>query len=193
MTELLHQIILEIYLNTIEFGVEGIQDLIEMPNMPKMEVIIEGVFQYEPMAMYMKQTMKMPLGELGLSPEKLAKSGLGEEMVTEMVWLDNAIYQKNPMYDQWIVQDLTGIEEMTELNNLMQFTPQQSMDMMHKARVINIFGEDVEKDGKEYYTIKNYIDAVLNNIEAEYYIDTLIDKETLLSDYIYFELNVIIL
>ena len=48
MTELLHQIILEIYLNTIEFGVEGIQDLIEMPNMPKMEVIIEGVFQYEP-------------------------------------------------------------------------------------------------------------------------------------------------
>ena len=33
------------------------------------------------------------------------------------------------------------------------------MEMMRKAGVINVFGEDVEKDGKEYHTIKNYIDA----------------------------------
>ena len=220
----------------IEFEAKEVQDLIGIPNMPKIEVLIEGVFQYEPMAMYMKQTMKMPFEELGLSPEELAKSGLGEEIVTEMVWFDNAIYQKNPMFDQWIVQDLTGIKEMTNLNNLTQITPQQSMEMMRKAGVINVFGEDVEKDGKEYHTIKNYIDAdsfkslieetlgnfnlaafikatgaqpgvepqetedfnaqfekifeiVLNNIEAEYYIDTFINKETILSDYMNFDLN----
>jgi hypothetical protein len=124
-----------------------------------MEVLIEGVFQYEPMAMYMKQTMKMPLDELELSPEELEAAGLGEEMVTEMVWFDNAIYQKNPLSDQWVYQDLTQMEDMIDLNNLMQMTPQQSMEMMYKAGVINVFGEDVVKEGREYYTIKNYIDA----------------------------------
>ncbi|AEE92478.1 conserved exported protein of unknown function [Tepidanaerobacter acetatoxydans Re1] len=223
----------------LEFGVEGVQDLIEIPNMPKMEATIEGIFQYEPMAMYIKQTMNMPLDELeelGLSPEELEAEGLDEEMVTEIVWLDNAIYQKNPGFDQWIVQDLAEVEGMPDINELMQITPQQSMEMMNKAGVINVFGEDVEKDGREYYTIKNYIDAdsfkslveetmnnfditafieaagaqsdmdaqeaedfnemfekvfetILNNINAVYYIDTLVDKETLLPDYMNFDLN----
>lgn len=223
----------------IEYALEGIQDLIEIPDMPKMEAVIEGIFQYEPMAMYMKQIMNVPLDELEglkLSPEELEAAGLGEEMVTEIVWQDNAIYQKNPGFDQWIVQDLAEVEGMTDINDLMQITPQQSMEMMHNAGVINVFGEDVEKDGKKYYTIKNYIDAdsfkklteetlnnfdiaafieavgaqsdmdaqeaedfnemfekvfeiILNNINAEYYIDTLIDKETLLPDYINFDLN----
>ena len=223
----------------LEFGVEGIQDLIEIPNMPKMEAIIEGIFQYEPMAMYIKQTVNMPLDELeelGLSTEELEAAGLCEDMVTEIVWLDNAIYQKTPIFDQWIVQDLAEVEGMPDINELMQITPQQSMEMMHKAGVINVFGEDVEKDGREYYTIKNYIDAdsfkslieetlnnfdigefikatgaqldmdtqeaedfnemfervfevILNNINAEYYIDTLIDKETLLPDYMNFDLS----
>ncbi len=223
----------------LEFGVEGIQDLIEIPNMPKMEAIIEGIFQYEPMAMYIKQTVNMPLDELeelGLNLEELEAEGLCEDMVTEIVWLDNAIYQKTPIFDQWIVQDLAEVEGMPDINELMQITPQQSMEMMHKAGVINVFGEDVEKDGREYYTIKNYIDAdsfkslieetlnnfdiaafikatgaqldmdtqeaedfnemfervfevILNNINAEYYIDTLIDKETLLPDYMNFDLS----
>ncbi|WP_213974506.1 hypothetical protein [Tepidanaerobacter acetatoxydans] len=223
----------------VEYALEGIQDLIEIPDMPKMEATIEGIFQYEPMAMYMKQIMNMPmdeLEELGLSPEELEAAGLGEEMVTEIVWQDNAIYQKNPMSDQWIVQDLAKVEGMPDINELMQITPQQSMEMMNKAGVINVFGEDVEKDGKKYYTIKNYIDAdsfkklteetlnnfditafiesigaqsdmdaqeaedfnemfekvfeiILNNINTEYYIDTLIDKETLLPDYMNFDLN----
>lgn len=223
----------------VEYGLEGIQDLIEIPDIPKMETTIEGIFQYEPMAMYMKQIMNMPmdkLEELGLSPEELEAAGLGEEMVTEIVWQDNAIYQKNPGFDQWIVQDLAKVEGMPDINELMQITPQQSMEMMNKAGVINVFGEDVEKDGKKYYTIKNYIDAdsfkkltqetlnnfditafiesigaqsdmdaqeaedfnemfekvfeiILNNINTEYYIDTLIDKETLLPDYMNFDLN----
>jgi hypothetical protein len=222
--------------NTIEFEFEGIEDhLTGMLNMPKMEVFIEGVFQYEPMAMYLKQTIKMPLDEIELSPEELEIAGITEEMITEMVWFDNAIYQKTPMSDQWVFQDLTDKEEMFDLNNLMQMTPQQSIEMMDKAGVINVFGEDVEKDGKEYYTIKNYIDAdsfkslmeealekidlasfmaafgtqsegtedisaqfekvfdvILNNMAIEYYIDTLINKETLLSDYMSIDLNMTI-
>ncbi|MDD4570066.1 MAG: hypothetical protein PHE70_08090 [Tepidanaerobacteraceae bacterium] len=221
--------------NTIEFAIEGIEDLMEIPDMPKMEVFIEGVFRYEPMAMYMKQTMKMPLDQLELSPEELEATGLGEEMVTEMVWFENAIYQRTPMSDQWVVQDLGEMKEMLDFNNLMQMTPQQSMEMMNKAGVINVFGEDVEKDGREYYTIKNYIDAdsfkslmeevlgnidlasfvaavgaqsegaedisaqfekvfevILNNMDVDYHIDTLIDKETLLSDYMNIDLNMTI-
>ena len=223
--------------NVIEFKLEGIQEQMGIPNMPNMEVLFEGVFQYEPMAMYMKQTMKMPLDELELSPEELEASGFEEEMVTEMVWFDNKIYQKNPLSDQWVYQDLTGMEDIIGLNNLMQMTPQQSMEMMYKAGVINVFGEDVVKDGREYYTIKNYIDAdsfkglmegvlenidlasfvaavgvqsdlqesgminsqfekifeiVVNNMAIEYYIDTLIDKETLLTDYMNIDLNMTI-
>jgi len=218
--------------NTIEFEFEGIEDLKAMLNLPKMEVFIEGIFQYEPMAMYMKQTMKMPLDELGLSPEELEASGLAEEMVTEMVWFENAIYQKSPMSDQWVFQDLTEMKDLFNFDDLMQMTPQQSIELMNKAGVINVFGEDVEKDGREYFTIKNYIDAdsfrslmeevlgkidlasfmaafgaqsegaedigaqfekvievILNNMAIDYYVDTLIDKETLLSDYMSIDLN----
>jgi hypothetical protein len=223
--------------NIIEFKFEGIQNQMEIPNMPKMEVFIEGVFQYEPMSMYMKQTMKMPLDALELSPEEIEAAGLGDEMVTEMVWFDNAIYQKNHLSDQWVYQDLTEMEEMIDFNSLMQMTPQQSLEMMYKAGVINVFGEDVVKEGREYYTIKNYIDAdsfkglmegalenidlasfvaavgaqsdlqeadkinsqfkkvfeiVVNNMDIEYYIDTLIDKETLLPDYMNIDLNMTI-
>jgi hypothetical protein len=224
--------------NLVEFEFAGIQDLMAMPGMPRMEILIEGVFQYEPMAMYMKQTMKMPLAGLELSPEELEAAGLGDGMVTEMVWFDNAIYQKLPMSDQWVYQELTGLEETLGLNNLMQMTPQQSLELLAKAGVINVFGDDVVKeDGREYYTIKNYIDAesfksltnqilgnidlaslvaaagaqpnsqgtadltaqfgtilesVLNNMEVNYYIDTLINKETLLSDYMNFDMNMTI-
>lgn len=217
-----------------EFEVEGneiIKEILGMSGLG-MDMAMEGVFQNEPMAMYLKQTVKMPLEDLGLSPEELEAAGLGEDMVTEMVWHENKIYQKNPMMDQWIYQDLAGMEEIFDINNLMQITPQQSIDMMNKAGVINVFGEDVERDGKEYYTIKNYIDAesfkslmeevlgkmdfasfmaafagqfgeeediapqfeqvfdiMLNTMTIDYCVDTLIDKETLLSDFMTFDLE----
>jgi len=222
---------------TIEYEVEGSPDQMGMPNMPKMEAFMEGIFQDNPKAMYMKQTVKMPLNELGLSPEELEAAGLGNEIVTEMAWADNKIYQKQPMFDRWIYQDLTGMEEIIDFNNLMQMTPQQSIEMMNKAGVINVFGEDVVKEGKEYYTIKNRIDAesykkltqeilknidlasflaafsapsglkeaedfniqfekilglILNNIEIQYDIDTFVNKESLLPDYMYFDLNMTI-
>jgi len=221
----------------IEYKIEGNQDLMGIPNLPKMEAFIEGVFQDDPKAMYMKQTMKMPLDELGPSPEELEAAGLGDDMVTEIVWSGNVIYQKAPTFDQWIYQDLTGMEEMLDLNNLMQMTPQQSIEMMNKAGVINVFGEDVVKEGKEYYTIKNRIDSesykkltqevlknmdlasfisafavpsdlqgtedigisfekifdiILNNMEIEYDIDTLINKESLLPDYMNIDLTMTI-
>ena len=149
-----------------------------------------------------------------------------------MVWFENAIYQKSPMSDQWVFQDLTEMKDLFNFDDLMQMTPQQSIELMNKAGVINVFGEDVEKDGREYFTIKNYIDAdsfrslmeevlgkidlasfmaafgaqsegaedigaqfekvievILNNMAIDYYVDTLIDKETLLSDYMSIDLN----
>lgn len=218
--------------HVIEFEADGIKNLIGMPDMPKMNFSIEGVYQCDPMAMYIKQTMEMPQNpdELELSPEELEALGFGQKIVTEMVWLDNAIYQKGPGQDQWIVQSLEGLEETFDLDKFMQISPQQSLEMMNKAGVINVFGEDVEKDGQQYYTIKNYIDSdsyrklaeeilkdfdimafigamgaqstvdpqeaeefnavfekmldiILNNINIDYHIDTLVNKETLLPDY----------
>ncbi len=209
---------------------EGFLELPGISNMPEIKIFTEGIFQYEPMAMYMKQTMEIPLDEL-------EEVGLGKGIVTEMVWFDNAIYRKDPIIDRWIVQDLTEVEETFDINDLMQITPQQSMEMMRKAGVLNVFGDDIEKNGKEYYTIKNYIDAdsfktlmeeilgnfdltalikatsaqpgiseqeiedfeiqfeqifeiLTKNTEIKYYIDTLIDKETLMPDYMNYDLNI---
>jgi len=218
---------------TMEFQLEGNEALSKMFKMPsKIEANIEGDFQYEPMAMYIKQTMKLPLEELGISPEEMEAAGLTDEIVTEMVWQDNAIYQKDTNTGVWIYQDLTGIEEMQGFNSLMQITPQQSLEMMKKAGVINVFGEDVVRNGREYYTIKNYIDTesyrslteqllenidfasllaalgaqaqgvddlgpyfqkvvevMLNSMSIDYRVDTLINKETLLTDYMTLDLE----
>lgn len=127
------------------------------------------------------------------------------------------------------------MEEMIGFDSLIQMTPQQSIEMMNEAGVINVFGDDAVIEGREYYTIKNYIDAesyrslveqvlgninlgsfmaafaaqagdgedvsaqleqifdiVLNNIVFDYYIDTFINKETLLSDYMKIDLNMVI-
>jgi len=223
-------------ISTMEFEFQGNEALKEIMKTPvKTDAIIEGVFQYEPMAMYIKQTMKMPLEEQGLSKEQLEKEGLAEEMVTEMVWKENRIYQKDPSTGQWIYQDLADMGGMFDFNNLMQMTPQQSLEMMQKAGVINVFGDDVIKDGREYYQIKNYIDTesykslteqildkfdlvpfmaafsaqaqgtedigkylekvfevMMNNMTIDYYVDTLINKETLLPDYMSIDLNMTI-
>ncbi|MFY9313630.1 MAG: hypothetical protein WAO85_10275 [Tepidanaerobacteraceae bacterium] len=222
--------------NEIGLDLQGDEALKALMGVPiNMELVIEGVFRNEPMSMHMKQTMKMPLEMLGVSPEEMEASGLAEGIVTETVWHDNVIYTKNPDTGQWIYQDLTGMEEMIGFDSLIQMTPQQSIEMMNEAGVINVFGDDAVIEGREYYTIKNYIDAesyrslveqvlgninlgsfmaafaaqagdgedvsaqleqifdiVLNNIVFDYYIDTFINKETLLSDYMKIDLNMVI-
>ncbi|WP_035269043.1 DUF6612 family protein [Desulfitibacter alkalitolerans] len=198
----------------------------EVPQLPQMEMLMEGVFQQEPLAMYMKQSMNLS-GDTGeLTPDELAVLGLDGAVVTEMVWLDNAIYQKMPHFDQWVVQDLAGMDMMGELNNLIQASPQQSLEMMRQFGIIYIFGEDAVIDGREYYTVKNYVDsatfkkvmeellggfelseseqeemtavnreiqmafeAMLDTMEATYYVVTYINKETLLTERMVFEMD----
>ncbi|KUO53081.1 MAG: hypothetical protein APF76_14920 [Desulfitibacter sp. BRH_c19] len=132
-------------------------EMAEMPQIPEMNMTMEGVFQQEPMAMYMRQTMEMPFEEMGLTEEEMAMFEAQNTMVTEMVWYDNAIYQKMPMADQWIVQDLAEMGMMDGLTNLIQITPQQSVDMMRQFGITNKFGEDVVIDGQEYYTVTNHV------------------------------------
>lgn len=227
--------------STIKFNIAGFEDVIDIPEFPEIDVSIEGTFQYDPMAMYMKQTMKLPFSEMGLelSPEELeelAEMGLGGDMVTEMVFLDNAIYQKTPMSDQWIVQDLSELGALGDIQNLMQITPQQSLDMLKNAGIVNTLGDDVVIEGKEYYTIKNFIDSkafktlleemlgeidligmitastgqagleteelaqfnetfekvfeiILNNLQIQYYIDTLVSKDLVFPEYMNMDLD----
>ena len=74
--------------------------------------------------------------------------------MTEMAWFDNAIYRKDPIIDRWIVQDLTEVEETFDINDLMQITPQQSMEMMRKAGVLNVFGDDIKRMAKNITLLK---------------------------------------
>ncbi len=210
-------------------GMEGIPEMLEMVT------FMEAVYQQNPLAMYIKQTVEMPLDGLELSEEELALIDTG--MSSEMVWVDNAIYQKTPMTDQWIVQDLSELGMMENLTNMLNITPQQSMEMMKEFGVTNEFGEDVVIEGQEYYTIKNHmdndnfakiidemlnefdfmglfaanipeldlteeemaeamaemqkiLDYVMANIELDVYTDTLINKETLLTEYMYIDLAI---
>ncbi|MGF7186384.1 hypothetical protein GGQ84_002486 [Desulfitispora alkaliphila] len=202
----------------------------EIPEIPEMTTYIEGFIKQDPLTMYMKETMEFPQ-DMGMTEEELALIGMGG-MTTEMVWKDNAIYQKMPGFDQWVVQDLNDLAMMDNLTNLMQASPQQSLEMMSQFGIINVFGESAVIDGQEYYTIKNYIDSetfkkvleeflsevnfmevfagiqeqpeideaeimemqqmfeqLIQGIEINYYIDTMINKETLLTEYMVFDMN----
>lgn len=165
-------------LNTYRMkGTAGIQVDIsgadaDVPEMPEMSTSMDGVFQQKPLAMYIKQTVGLPIENLELTEEEAALLQQGE-MVTEMVWTDNAIYQKMPLMDQWIVQDLSGTDMMGQLTNMLQTTPQQSLDMMRDFGIIYVFGEDVVIDGQEYYTVKNYVDSTTFKKVIEEYMNDL--------------------
>ncbi|HHT63333.1 MAG: hypothetical protein ACOX4H_04835 [Bacillota bacterium] len=220
---------------TIKMAVYGSDQ--DSPNIPEVTTCIEGVFQQQPLTMYVKQSVELPLNvpETELSEEELALFQQGE-MTTEMVWKDNAIYQKTPLLDQWIVQDLADMGMMENLTNMVQVNPQQSLEMMRKFGIIYVFGEDVVIDGKDYYTVKNYVDSktfkkifeeymgnfnlaglikdsqavpeqdeegmeasmnetqqvleqLLATMELNYYIDTFINKETLLTEGMLFDMG----
>jgi len=143
-----------------------------------MTMYLEGAFQQEPLAMHMKQTINLPLEEMELTEEEKASLGL-DGISTEMVWTDNSIYQKMPLTDQWIVQDLSGMDIMESLTNMLQITPQQSLEMMGKFGIIYVFGDDVTIDGQEYYTVKNYLDTatykkIMEEFMGEFNLDSLL-------------------
>lgn len=130
-------------------------DTEENPQIPHLTTELEGVFQQDPLAIHMKQAVKLPVEEMEMTKEDeaLLKEG---SFTTEMVWKDNVIYQKLPTYDQWIAQDLNMMENMT---NLLQTSPQQSLEMMREYGVINVFGDNVMINGQEYYTVKTFVDS----------------------------------
>lgn len=222
---------------TIEMNIAG-PEAEGIPEIPEITSIMEGVFQQEPLSMYIKQTMDLP-PELSGQDADLTKEGsalLGGEMGTEMVWTENKIYQKTPLSDQWIVQDLLAGDMMGNLTSMLQTTPQQSLEMMRKFGVLYVFGDDTEFNGQEYYTISNFVDSatfkkvltefindfdlggllsglqgtdgqdeaemadsmagfeqvleqLLNTMEINYYVDTYINKETLLTDRMNFNME----
>jgi len=215
---------------TMEMIISG-PDAGEMPEMPEMTTTMEGEFQQDPLAMYIKQTVELPVPNTELSEEESALFQQGP-IVTEMVWTDNAIYQKMPLSDQWIVQDLSNMDMMGKLTEMLQTTPQQSLEMMREFGIVYVFGEDVVIDGKEYYTVKNYVDSatfkkvfedfnisglladtqglteeneeampestkgmqqiieqLLATMQLDYYVDSYINKETLLTEGMLFDMK----
>jgi len=126
----------------------------------QMEMVIDGVFQYNPLAMHMTMSMDLS-GLLGdLSPEEIAMLGLGSgALVTETVFVNGASYTKLPGSDQWVIEDLSGTDMMEELNNLLQLTPHQAMDMMSQFGIGSVLGADAVVDGVEFYTVRSNIDS----------------------------------
>lgn len=142
----------------VQISISGLEE--EIPQLPSMDTIIEANIQYDPLKMYIKQIVDMPLEEMGISKEEAAEIfGDDAKMVTEMVWADNGIYQKMPMQEQWIVQDMAALGGMENFTQLMQTSPQQSMEMLAKYDVFYVFGDDIQLNGNEYYTLKTKVDT----------------------------------
>lgn len=212
-------------------------ETVEIPDIPEITAIIEGAFQQEPLALYVKHRVELPADLAGneLSQEEAALFPQGE-MMTEMLWTDQGIYQKTPLHEQWVSQDLAGMDMMGNLTNLMQMSPQQSLEMMRQFGIIYVFGDDVVIDGQEYYTVKNYVDSktfkkileeymnnldmaglmgttqlsteqneaekaavvqemqkvleqMMTSMELDYYIDSLINKKTLITEEMFFNMQ----
>ena len=144
----------------------------EAPERVEMGMAIDGVFQYDPLAMHMKISMDLSalLGEL--TPEELAElAALGIDagaMVTETVLVNGVGYTRMPGFDQWVIDDLSGTDIMEELNDLFQLSPQQYMEMMQQFGIANVLGADAVIGGVEFYTVRNNIDsATFRNIIEE--------------------------
>ena len=140
----------------MEMSIAGAEDT---PQIPTMQVILEGVVQQEPLAIHIKQVIQMPWEEMGLSPEEVKELGSEAEMVTEIVLKADAMYQRMPMSEQWIVTDFAGMGMTESFTQMMQTTPQQSLEMMRKHGIINKLSGEVEIDGQKYYVIKNQMDS----------------------------------
>ncbi|OEF97501.1 DUF6612 family protein [Desulfuribacillus alkaliarsenatis] len=208
---------------TIDISISG-NDAADAFPFDGMTLAIEGSFSQEPLAMYMKQTMTMPINfeEMGLTEEELALMGMDTSMVTEMVWKDNAIYQRIlPLQEQWIVNNIEDLGMSDTFNDLLQMTPQQNLELMTKYGVFYTFGDDVEVDGIEYYVVNStlsadtfrnlmedmfddlmppellteesdevsvMIDEIFANINMNFYQQTLINKETLTTDFLIYDM-----
>ena len=82
---------------TIEMSVAG-PDEGEIPEVPEITSIMEGVFQQEPLAMYIKQAMDLPLELSGQDMELNEEESTlpGGEMITEMLWQKTKFIKKLP-------------------------------------------------------------------------------------------------
>lgn len=211
------------------------------PETIEMTSFIEGAARQEPLAVYVKQTMELPQGLPGQGMDINEESALplpDGMMCTEMVWAEGKIYQKTPLAEQWIVQDLAVTGMMENLTNMLQASPQKALEMMREFGILYVFGDDVEIDGQGYYTISNYIDSatfkkilteylaewdlaglaaspdgtfdqeveeegaadfaagldeifqqLLKTIKIDYYVDTYVNKDTLLTDRMAFDMD----
>ncbi len=223
---------INIKMSTTGSGVGTVQEI------PEVASIMEGAFQQEPLAIHVKQTMELPQDFLGKDTEPAGEEQAlpGGTMNTEMVWTENKIYQKSPLAEEWIVQELSDADMMGNLTNMLQTAPQQSLEMMRGFGIIYVFGDDAVIDGQDYYTISNYIDSstfkkvlteymkgfdmsglpgspgeapdpdgggvgdsnidlgqvfqqLLETMEINYYVDTYINKKTLLTEHMSFDME----
>lgn len=126
----------------------------EMPTVP-MTVTFNAAMQHEPLNMYVRQEMDIAALMMG---EEMPDDAI-DKMTSELFWTEEAIYQKMPMSDQWIRMDLTGMETMNMLTQMMQTNPQQSMELMDAFGMLTIFGDEKEIDGQDYYALSTYVDA----------------------------------
>ena len=185
----------------------------EMPGgSQKIKSDFYGQIQNDPLKAYTKQTLQPEASIPGLS---------GTTIETYMN--GSKIYMKLPGQEKWTVMDMPFPEDFIKQQQDIQSNPLKAVEQMKEIGMLCNFGNDVSKDGQEYYVVNATLDmekfmegyqkimgdvmkslpADLNNgqdvqgvmqemfknMELNYYCTTYINKKTLLSDLVSFDMK----
>jgi hypothetical protein len=171
---------------------------------------LSGQIQNEPFSVYMKQTIEPGL----VDPETGEKI---PEMVIETFMNQEKMYMKLPEQEDWIVQDLPFSPEFWKQQQDIQSDPLKTAQLMKEMGILLNYGNDVTVNDKDYYVVNATLDMdkfkegyqqllqqvlqgmpqgeyeqkiiqeVFENALLDYSYTDLINKETLISDIIYFD------
>lgn len=185
----------------------------EMPGgTQKIKSDFYGQIQNDPLKAYIKQTLQPEAGIPGLS---------GTTVETYMD--DSKIYMKLPGQEKWTVMDMPFPADFIKQQQDIQSNPLKAVEQMKEIGMLCNFGNDVSRDGQEYYVVNAKLDMekfmegyqkiigdvtkslpadlnkgqdiqgvmqeLLKNMKMDYYCTTYINKKTLLSDLVSFDMK----
>lgn len=185
----------------------------EMPGgAQKIKSQFYGQMQNDPMKAYTKQTLQPEASIPGLD---------GTTIETYMT--GSKIYMKMPGLDQWTVMDMPFPADFIKQQQDIQSNPLKAVEQMKEIGMLCNFGNDVTRDGQEYYVVNAALDMekfmegyqkiigdvvkslpadlnkgqdvqgvmqeLLKNMKLDYYCTTYINKKTLMSDFISFDMK----
>lgn len=178
----------------------------------KIKSDVYGQIQNDPLQVYIKQNLQPEASIPGLS-----------ETTIETYMNVSKVYMKIPGQEKWTVIDMPFPADFIKKQQDIQSNPLKAVEQMKEIGMLCNFGNDVSRDGQEYYVVNATLDMkkfmegyqkimgdvmkslpanlnedqdvqgvmqeVFKNMKLDYYCTTYINKKTLLSDLVSFDMK----